>query len=197
MMKKRKYKDAHYIFCNNCAAELNSNNLAKHLQMHCHANNKLICPQCGVVDPKHFSCNYNLEKCNYCNKNFYKYEINFHKEECSNAEIDCNSCHEKIKLKNMDQHTNYYCTEIKTCCKYCGHSYKQRNQTDREQHIDTCTVSCPYCKTHFKLKDYDTHSNTCMLRCMYCCAFYLSKDRSKHNCPTRNSTDNHNQCCIQ
>ena len=190
MRKKRKYKDAHYIFCNNCAAELNSNNLAKHLQMNCHTNNKLICSKCSVVDPKHYDCNYDLQKCNYCNENFYKYEINFHIKECSNTEIPCKCCHEKIKLQDIEQHTNYYCSEIKTCCKFCGQSYKQRNHIDKTQHTNICTVVCPYCKNNFRIKDYDSHYNTCMLICMYCNAFYLSKDKSKHYYPNKNSMNN-------
>lgn len=122
---------------------------------------------------EHFNkgCEY-IVKCKYdiCYAYGYKKTIHEHEKKCGHRYISCDTCDDKIKIKNIKKHKKK-CIKTKKC-EICSKRIKCSNM---DNHINKkCTkrlVECNICKTKVPAHKFRYHRKKCN-KYIYCSNLY-------------------------
>lgn len=182
-----------YIHCNGCSESIrigNKNNHKLHLLddhlVRCNKNKPFICQYCDVLVNYYYSiqrvnynykniyhktnngvCLFSLVQCEYCDKQLYNYEKEYHEISCKELDKECNFCH--LMMKNKD-----YADHLKTCkervvkCTCCNKSYRPEYFEENKEHYDQCQRKCKHCHHLIPNKYLHQHVRNCIEKKTHC-----------------------------
>jgi len=182
-----------YIHCNGCSESIrigNKNNHKLHLLdnhlVRCNKNKPFICQHCDVPINHYRStqrvyynykniyhktnngvCLFSLLQCNYCDKQLYNYEKEYHEISCKEIDKECNLCHLMMKNKDYNDHLKI-CKERVINCTCCNKSYRPQYFEENKEHYDQCQTKCKHCNHLIPNKYLHQHVRNCIKKKTHC-----------------------------
>lgn len=112
-----------------------------------------------------------LSECEYCKQKVLRYSLPAHEEQCSNALINCEACHEFVARKAIVEHLCRSCESNLHKCDRCKARLPLKDFG--RHHIEDCPlVECQVCALKLPRENLSFHTKACRLNMQICGSLY-------------------------